>query len=105
MKNIFTKNLPHLDLHGLDAISAKILVKEFLNDNYKMRNYELVIIHGIGKGILKKEVHKMLKLDSKVADFKIDYFNLGSTNVELKRKVDKKGQKCYNTRHNLKGEL
>lgn len=105
MTNLFQNNLPKLDLHGEDSVTAVILAKEFINDNYKIGNYELVIIHGIGKGILKKEVHKMLKSDKRVEKFATDYFNLGCTLVKLSVKVDNFKKKCYNTRHNLKGGI
>ena len=32
------KNIPSLDLHGLDRDYAVILIKEFIEDNYKMQN-------------------------------------------------------------------
>ncbi len=105
MMGLFHNNLPQLDLHGEDSVTAVILAKDFINDNYKIRNYELVIIHGIGKGILKKEVHKMLKNDKRVEKYATDYFNLGCTLVKLHASIDKKEKKCYNTRHNLRGDL
>ena len=50
-------SLPKLDLHGETRDSARILVLEFLEYNYMLGQTELVIVHGIGEGILKKEVH------------------------------------------------
>lgn len=101
---LYRKNMPELDLHGENRDSARILVKEFINDNYKMRNYEIAIVHGIGTGILKKEVHKVLKENKLVQEFGLDNFNSGCTLVRLDELVDKKAKKWYNTRHNSKGD-
>ena len=101
---LYRKNMPELDLHGEIRDRARVLVKEFVNDNYKMRNYEIAIVHGIGTGILKKEVHKVLKENKLVQEFGLDNFNSGCTLVRLIESVDKKAKKCYNTRHNSKGD-
>ena len=79
-------NLPTLDLHGEYRDSARILINEFIDDNYKLGYDKIVIIHGIGKGILKDEVKKNLKNNKKVSTFYIDFMNIGSTIVELKKK-------------------
>src|SRR5574344_267929 len=86
-------NLPSLDLHGENRDTTRVLVNEFINDNYKLGKEEVVIIHGIGEGILKKEVHKVLKNNKKVINFKIDNFNTGCT-IAI---IDKNNTKCYNT--------
>lgn len=74
-------NLPTLDLHGEDKVGAKVKVNEFIMDNIKLGNQKLLIIHGIGKGILRKEVHNILKKNKKVLEFKLDNFNIGCTYV------------------------
>lgn len=97
--------MPQIDLHGEDRIGASILVKSFINDNYKLGNEEFAIIHGVGKGILKKEVYNVLKSDKRVLEFGTDFFNMGCTLVRIRKKLDKKQSMCYNTAHNLRGEL
>lgn len=77
------KNLPTLDLHGQDRYSAVLLTKEFINDNIKLGNKLIIIVHGIGEGILKGEIHKSLKTNRKVKVFKTDMFNPGATIIEL----------------------
>ena len=52
----FLANAPSIDLHGYDRESARIAVLDFINDNLKLKNEEIVIIHGIWKDILRKEV-------------------------------------------------
>ena len=37
-KKVAAINLPKLDLHGETRVSSKILVNEFINDNYIMMN-------------------------------------------------------------------
>lgn len=100
----YRSSMPQIDLHGEDRINANILVKSFINDNYKLGNEEFAIIHGIGKGILKKEVDKVLKMDKRVVEFRTDIFNMGCTLVRISKNLDKKQFMCYNTAHNLRGE-
>ena len=84
--DIFIDSLPKLDLHGEIRDSARVLVKEFIEDNYKLRNYKLNIVHGVGEGIIKDEVHRVLKQDKLVEDFHLNHYNSGCTIVYLKRK-------------------
>ena len=77
-------NYPSLDLHGEYTESALILVREFINDNIILKNEFIVIIHGIGKDILRKSIHEYLKKDKNVLSYKQDFFNMGSTIVKLK---------------------
>lgn len=80
--------MPEIDLHGEDRIGAKIKIKAFLDDNYKLGNKELAIVHGLGKGILKKQVFDTLKHDKRVEEFNLDMFNEGCTLVRLINNVD-----------------
>ena len=84
--DIFIDSLPKLDLHGEIRDSARVLVKEFIEDNYKLKNYKLNIVHGVGKGIIKDEVHRVLKQNKLVEDFHLNHFNQGCTIVYLKKK-------------------
>lgn len=82
-------NLPTLDLHGTDRDYARILINDFILDNYKLKNEKVIIIHGIGTGIIRKTTMETLKRNKYVASYKLDNFNSGSTIVELKK------NKCY----------
>lgn len=88
MTGILYNNLPQLDLHGVDRDYAKILINDFITDNYKMHNYKVIIIHGIGTGIIRKTTQETLKHNKYVDNYKIDNFNSGTTIVELKKYVD-----------------
>lgn len=97
--------MPRIDLHGEDRISARILVKSFINDNYLLGNLEFAIVHGIGQGILRKEVDEVLKKDKRVLEYGTDYFNMGCTLVRITKKVDNNREMCYNRAHKLKGDI
>lgn len=84
-KLVFINNLPSIDLHGFDRESASIAIKEFINDNLKMHNEFIVIVHGNGTGVLKSICAYVLKRNKNVLDYKIWYNNDGSTVVQLKR--------------------
>lgn len=84
--DIFINNYPTLDLHGETKDSSRVLIKEFIEDNYNLKNNKVLIIHGIGSGILKKEVEKDLKLNKLVNDFHINHFNSGCTVVYIKER-------------------
>lgn len=81
---IFTESLPTIDLHGLDRDTARVYVNDFIRDNVKLKNEIIVIIHGIGSGILKQEVHKTLSKSKHVVEYKTLYNNNGSTIVKIK---------------------
>ncbi len=80
----FISIYPSVDLHGLDRISARIKTEEFINDNLKLKNYIVVVIHGIGTGSLKQEIHEYLKHNKRVLNYKLDNQNNGVTIVKLK---------------------
>lgn len=79
-------NLPSLDLHGIDRDYARILINDFIRDNYKMKQYQVIIIHGIGVGIIKKTTQETLKKNKLVEEYKIDNFNTGATLVTIRKK-------------------
>ena len=81
---ILYNNIPTIDLHGEDKVTAVMRTKEFINDNLKQNSYLIQIVHGIGEGILKEEIHKYLKKENRVKAYKLDLFNEGITVVELK---------------------
>lgn len=79
-------NLPSLDLHGTDREYARVLIDDFIRDNYKIKNDKLIIIHGIGTGIIRKVTQETLKKNKYVESYKIDNFNPGTTVVQLHKK-------------------
>lgn len=79
-------NLPSLDLHGIDREYAKILINDFIKDNYNIKNTKVIIIHGIGTGIIRKTTQEVLKKNKLVEEYKIDNFNPGMTVVNIIKK-------------------
>ena len=79
-------NLPTLDLHGMDRDYARILINDFIRDNYNIKNDKVVIVHGNGTGIIKKTTQETLRKNKMVESFKIDNFNAGMTVVNLVKK-------------------
>ena len=84
IKDPFLYNAPILDLHGEIYETSKVLTKMFIDDNVKLKNKLLVIIHGKGKGIVKEAVYSELKVNKYVLNYKTDNFNDGMTIVNLK---------------------
>lgn len=81
---IYVDSLPKLDLHGLDRDTARVLINDFINDNIKMKNEIINIVHGHGSGILKDTTHKTLRDNKNVLEFKIFYNNGGCTIVKIR---------------------
>ena len=82
--NPFFNILPSIDVHGYSRDMIKYVLDDFINDSIKINNKKIIIIHGKGKGILKDEIHRLLKTDKRVDKFYLDNFNLGETIIELK---------------------
>ena len=82
--DIFLNRYPSIDLHGYDRDSARMLTNDFVLENIILKNEYIVIIHGIGTGIVKKEVHEALRVNKNVLEYKTDNFNSGCTVVKLK---------------------
>ena len=81
---IFIDSFPSIDLHGLDRDTARVKILEFINDNIKMKNDIICIVHGIGSGIIKNEVHSTLKKCKNVLEYKLFFNNVGCTIAKLK---------------------
>lgn len=82
--DIFLDNLPKVDLHGFDKESARVITNDFINEAIYLGYKEIIIIHGIGTGIVKKSVHETLSRNKYVQSYKLDNFNNGCTRVILK---------------------
>ena len=80
---VYISSLPSLDLHGYDRDSARMATNDFIEENIILENDTIVIIHGIGQGIVKNEVHSLLKNHKKVIEYKTDNFNSGCTIIKL----------------------
>lgn len=80
----FLINARKLDLHGYDRTGAVAMVKIFIDENIRLNNKLMIIVHGKGEGILKKSIHEYLKSDRRVLSFKTNNYNDGETIINLK---------------------
>lgn len=79
----FTYRLPRIDIHGETSSTCLAVINSFIKDNMKLKNKNIIIIHGKGSGVLKKATHEILKHHHDVNKYYIDGLNDGQTIVEL----------------------
>lgn len=79
----FLNILPSIDVHGYTKDTVYVPVSDFINDNIKMGNKKIVVIHGIGLKILSKEINLRFKKDKRVKNLMICSENVGCTIIEL----------------------
>ena len=53
-----TSKSPRIDVHGETYDSVSLILTQFIDDNYKLGNKFIAIIHGKGEGILKNRIHQ-----------------------------------------------
>ena len=82
--NPFLDILPKVDVHGYNRDMMSYVLETFINDNLKLNNKKIVIIHGKGNRILTDAIHYILKKDKRVEKYYLDGFNTGCTVIELK---------------------
>ncbi|MDD2238555.1 MAG: Smr/MutS family protein [Bacilli bacterium] len=81
--NPFLNILPTIDVHGYTSDLVIYPVSDFINDNIKLKKDKIVIVHGIGKGILKNTIRNNFRKDKRIKKLYGDPFNLGITIIEL----------------------
>lgn len=86
---MYLSSIRNVDLHGMDRITAIITVDEFINDLIRLKEAKGVIIHGVGTGILRREVSNYLKYDKRIKEYKLDFMNPGCTVILLNDKLTK----------------
>jgi dsDNA-specific endonuclease/ATPase MutS2 len=80
------KDAAELDLHRLTVDEAIPRIDEFLHSSYKGNLYRVWIIHGIGSGILRREVRRYLSGHTLVSFFTTadgSHGGRGATQVDL----------------------
>ena len=75
-----------LDLHMFAPKDVNSVVEEYLAECIARGIFEVKIVHGKGKGVLRRTVHAMLERHPLVQDFKLDSgpSSWGATLVRLK---------------------
>lgn len=61
-----------LDLHMFAPKDAASVVKEYIRACLEKKIYEIRIIHGKGKGVLRETVHALLERHPDVMNFSLD---------------------------------
>ncbi len=84
MRDPFTYYYPKLDIHGETTLTCVAVINSFIKDNIKLKNKNIIIIHGKGSGALRSATHTYLKRHKNVSKYFIDGLNDGQTIVELK---------------------
>jgi DNA-nicking Smr family endonuclease len=76
-----------LDLHTFNPGDVPELLKDYIDACLEEGIYEIRIIHGKGRGILRDKVHSVLKRYPPVIDFTLDpgASGWGATIVRLKK--------------------
>jgi DNA-nicking Smr family endonuclease len=76
-----------LDLHMFSPKEAASVVDEYILACIEKGIYEIRIIHGKGKGVLRRTVHSLLERHAHVLGFNLDTgpSGWGTTLVSLKR--------------------
>ena len=76
-----------LDLHMFMPEDAVDVVEEYLKACLEKGIYEVRIIHGKGKGVLRRQVHAFLEKHPRVEDFRLDSgpSGWGATIASLKK--------------------
>ena len=86
---MYLSSIRSIDLHGMDRITAKIAVDEFINDLIRLKETDGVIVHGIGTGILRREVGEYLRHDKRILEYKLDFMNPGCTVIKQRNDLTK----------------
>lgn len=79
----FLNILPSLDVHGFTSETVYVPVNDFINDNIKLKNNKILIIHGLGKKVLSNQIKQSFSRDKRVKKLYISSENLGCTIIEL----------------------
>ncbi len=76
-----------LDLHLFSPKEVKDLVPDYIEACIEKEIYSIRIIHGKGKGVLRRLVHSILDKHQEVLSYRLadDSSSWGATLVELKR--------------------
>lgn len=75
-----------LDLHTFAPKDVPSVVKEYLGACHEKGIYQVRVIHGKGRGVLRQTVHKLLERDPRVLGFGLDSgpSSWGATIVHLR---------------------
>ena len=82
-KDITRKSTTEIDLRGQTAAEALITVDQAIDNCVLTNTHQLTIIHGKGTGVLRSEIHKHLKKQKYVKQFRLGTFGEGESGVTI----------------------
>lgn len=85
---MFSSHSPILNVHGETCDTVVYFLESFIQDNVKLGNIYIGVIHGRSSNILRNRIHELLKKNQCVDSFRINIWNPGMTIIKLK--IDKK---------------
>ena len=74
---------PELDLRGFTAEEALSVTDKYLDDAVMCHLENVTIIHGKGTGVLRREIHNMLRRDRRVKEYRLGEFGEGDYGVTV----------------------
>lgn len=82
-KDISRNSSTEIDLRGQTAVEAIIAVDQAIDNCILTNTHNLSIIHGKGTGVLRAEIHKHLKHNKYVKQFRLGTFGEGESGVTI----------------------
>lgn len=82
-KDINKKSNMQIDIRGKTALEACQELELFLDGAFISGLNQVTIIHGKGSGILRKEVHEILRKNRQIKNFRLGDFNEGGDGVTV----------------------
>ncbi|BHH83130.1 Smr/MutS family protein [Desulforhopalus sp. 52FAK] len=74
-----------LDLHSFSPKDLKYLIPDYIEECLKRNIFELRIIHGKGKGNIRRSVHALLQRNAHVSHFSLGDISSGSWGATIVR--------------------
>ena len=74
---------PELDIRGMTAEEADLVVERYLDNAYRARLKTVTIIHGKGTGALRSAVQQMLRHSRLVKNYRLGRYGEGETGVTV----------------------
>ena len=81
---MWSSKSPVINLHGETRDTVVFILNDFINDNVKLKNEYIGVIHGRSSNILKDRIHELLKKNKNVDSYQINIWNPGMTIIKLK---------------------
>ena len=78
-----TATSSEIDLRGMDSVEAICVVERYLDEAMRAKLHSVRIIHGKGTGVLRTAVHKALKKNRFIKNFRLGVYGEGEDGVTI----------------------